>query len=1530
MNRTDYGVLDHFHRLVAEWFVDKVGKPTELQIKAWPSIMQGSHVLITAPTGSGKTLAAFLCAVNQLITGERTLGQTSVLYVSPLKALNNDVQRNLLRPLAELQKIFEKAEEFFPDIGVATRSGDTPQSERRRMLRHPPEILITTPESLNLLLSSQGGRSILTGISTVILDEIHAVVGNKRGVHLITAVDRLVPMCGEFQRIALSATVRPLDSVAEFLGGYRMEGHPHSAHYSPRPVKIIESSQKKRYRIKVRFPEAAARWDERDSFWQPFVDEIKGIILKNRSTLIFTNSRRLCEKITHLVNQDEKNPIAYAHHGSLSREIRTEVERKLKAGELRAIVATNSLELGIDIGALDQVVLLQSPPSLSSAIQRIGRAGHRVGEVSDGALLPIDPEEIVQNAVLAAGVIEQEIEDVHPIQLPLDVLAQIIVSMVGVETWNVDDLCAWIKTSYPYRSISRRQFDLVLNMLDGRYAGSRLRELKPRIAVDRLSNTATIRKGALQDLYFSGGTIPDRGYFHLRHQESSARIGELDEEFVWEARVGQVFTLGTQNWKIERITHNDVFVSPAHPAATAPPFWRAEENLRGFYLSERIGCFLQMADKKLDDPHFKKHLQDVHCLDKTASSELINFLKRQKEETLCCLPHRYHVLVEHVDTGPGGYPGNQIVLHTLWGGRVNRPYAMALEAAWEERYGYRPQVYPSNDCLMLQLPHEVGAAEIFSLVSSSTAQSLLKKKLEGSGFFGARFRECAGRALLLTRRKMNDRMPLWLSRMRSQKLLESVFQYEDFPILLEAWRTCLQDEFELEEVVQVLNELESGAIQWSEVHTSHPSPMAQALTWPQINQYIYMDDELGSGRASRLRTDLLHEVVRSPELRPAVPLALAERFELKRQRLAPGYSPDNPIDLVEWIKERLLLPTSEWQRLLEAIESDHKMDRQELLRSVADRIVFIHPGRTETSTGKEDSLESVIMRPGEPLIVAVEELPRIIFGFYRNSDAICIERIDAAGAFSPETFEDTNLSEVDEDEVFASLLSQWLRYYAPRSIEFIGSTLGLNIERLEGAIESGVDSENLAAGHLVQELDEDAVCDSENYEILLRLMRAEARPAFRTLDLEKLQLFLASLQGITQPEEGREGLFQSLQQLVCFPIAAELIESELFPARMQSYDPSWLDSIMQQSDLLWIGTGKRRVCFCFEPDLDLLQEESRYPVGESPQERVEATPEDKINKGKGSELSELFRDPTARYDFSTLVRFSNQRPVELNQRLWKAVWRGEVTNDTFASLRHAIENNFKVTDLTERSSNRGSRRRRHSSRVAFSRWMGSLPLAGNWLCIAWPEHDDDLLNREERNKDRARLLLERYGILFREILQNELVPFSWPSVFRALRLMELSGEVLTGYFFHGIPGPQFISQQAYHRLQGGMDEDVIYWLSAIDPASLCGLRLEALKGKLPRRVAGTHLVYHGSRLVVESKRRGKSLIFHAAEDDPDLPNYLGPFHHMLTRTFEPMRSITIEKINGRDASESPYLELFRADFDVSVDIAKAVVYRKHF
>ncbi len=1577
--------LNYFHPLVASWFAESIGMPSDLQTLAWPQIAAGEHVLITAPTGSGKTMAAFLWAINQLIAGKWPLGRTRVLYISPLKALNNDIRRNLIRPLSELKAVFTRSGEHLPPIGIGVRSGDTPQSERRRMLREPPEILITTPESLNLLLSSHGGRSMLTSIRTVVLDEIHAVMDSKRGVHLITGVDRLVPLSGEFQRIALSATLRPVETVAQFVGGYRLVGDLRNPGYSARPVHIVSSSQEKAYKLTVRFPEAAADWNDRGSFWQPFVDEIKKIVERNRSTLVFANSRRLCEKLTHLLNEGEQAPLAYAHHGSLSREIRTEVEKKLKAGELRAIVATNSLELGIDIGALDEVILLQAPPSFSSAIQRIGRAGHRVGEVSRGTLFPTDPQDILHTAVLSAGILRQDIEAVHPILSPLDVLAQIIISMTGVETWNLDDLFALLKTSYPYQSLSRRQYDLVIEMLAGRYAGSRLRELKPRIAVDKLDNTVTARKGSLQAVYFSGGTIPDRGYFHLRHNESGARIGELDEEFVWEASIGQVFTLSTQNWKIERITHNDVFVAPARPGAAAPPFWKAEEGLRDSHFSERIADFLEAAEGLLEDPEVKAFFQKtpildtgaaerltgllsarssllhprdslftLRCLDRSAAERLITFLMRQKEATGRPLPHRRHLLMEYINSGPGGYPGNQLVLHTIWGGRINRPFAMALEAAWEGRYGYRPEIYPGNDSIMLQLPHEASGEEIVSLVTSVNFSGLIRKKLEGSGFFGARFRECAGRALLLTRRQLNERMPLWVRRLRSQRLLDSVLQYEDFPILLEAWRTCLKDELDLEGLAKVLADLESGIITWSEAHTGHPSPMAQSISWLQINQYMYMDDQLRSGKGSKLRSDLLHEVVSIPELRPAVSAELAERFELKRQRLSPGYSPDSAPDLIEWVKERLLLPESEWERLLAAIRRDHDLDPETVLESTySAKLGRIHP-------------------PGaaEPLIVALENLPRISLGFNWDIGSLPASRLDSGETFQASQLKnllsqlkDSEQASEDQDELFTAIFSEWFQFYSPRRMEFARATLGLDKDRLAGAVEALIDAERLVSGRLKENDEQDSICDSQNYEVMLRLSRAAAIPAFSALGIEWLQPFLAQWQGLVTPESeaGLDGLFRRIEQLVSYPAPAELWETEIFPARLKPYDFSWLDSIMQQSDLRWVGMSGRRVAFSFEPDLDLLQgaepaqavgppaipsrpdmrflsitdgenasgeRKSKKPLLRLVQAVDKGTEEEAERMEKDADFARLFPDPAVRHNFSTLVGLSNSRPAGLAEMLWKEVWLGKLTNDTFASLRHGIENNFRVSDATAQISG-GSRRRRHSQRTGFSMWKGSLPMAGNWMRIRWPKREEDLLERAEREKERVRLLLDRYGILFRELLQNELPAFSWGNIFRAVRLMELSGEVLTGYFFQGVPGPQFISHEAFRMLQRKFPEETVYWICATDPASVCGIRLDALKGKLPRRVPGTHLVYHGSKLVMESRRSAKTLIFHLPENAPHLQTYLGLLHHLLTRRFQPMRRIVIETINGEDASLSPYAEALKISFDVSPDFKNLILYQKH-
>jgi ATP-dependent Lhr-like helicase len=1477
----DYPVLNLFHPLIRKWFVEKVGIPTDIQVQAWPRVAKGEHVLITAPTGSGKTLTAFLWALQKLITGDWPGGRVRVLYVSPLKALNNDVHRNLLKPLQELRAYFEEAGEMLPPIRVLTRSGDTPQNERRQMLRRPPEILITTPESFNLLLSSKNNRTILNGVETVILDEIHAVLGSKRGTHLITAVDRLVPLAGEFQRLALSATVRPPESVAEFVGGFVAHQACEDYRYQKRPVVILRSSVKKHYNLTVEAVEQNNDGVEQDALWQTLAAALTKVIRQNTATLVFCNNRRTVEKLTRYINDDAGETLVYSHHGSLARELRLAVEHKLKNGELKGIVATNSLELGIDIGELDVVLLVQTPPSLTAAIQRIGRAGHGVGQVSRGILFPIYGRDFVEAAVASFNLAAVEIEPIAPIEAPLDVLAQVLLSMTAAQTWNVDELYAFLKASYPYRNLSRKSYDLLLEMLAGRYADTRLRELNPRIILDKLDHTVKARDGVARLVYQGGGTIPDRGCYDLRLMDNKAKIGELDEEFVWERSVGETFMLGTRVWRIMRVTHNDVEVIPGDQTINIIPFWRAEEQNRDFFYSEKIGLFLEDADKNLEAESFA-HQLSAHGWSAYAVERLIEFLKRQKETAGQPLPHRHHILIEHFADPLNTADSKQVIMHTLWGGKVNRPFAMALAAAWERKFGYPLEVYVSNNSIMLMLPHSFALIDLFSLVPPQNLETLLRSKLESSGFFGAKFRENAGRALLLPRVNFKKRMPLWLNRLRAKKLMAAVTPYADFPIMLETWRTCLKDEFDLETVKLLLDEINDGRISISETVTSQPSPFASDVIWRQTNKYMYEDDTPFSGKQSGLSQELLKELVYSPHLRPEIPKALVRELDGKLKRTAPGYAPTDGEELLLWVKERLFIPADEAASLFAAMErddrsTDNNLSLEKIKRTLGGKAAWLHLPGTE-----------------QPGLCALEILPRIAAGLGIGfSDLILRPLIPqaavqlsaglkkAAALFEQETA--TGPEELRSDT--ALLVNQWLSYYGPVPREFVGRRLGLPAKVCEAVFAALLEEECIVVDVLIQGACEEEVCDRENLERLFAMARRTRRPEFKPLPVTALPLFLATCQGVVEKGSTMEDLEERFEQLFGLISQAQLWEEAILPARMEPYYTAWTDSLMQTSDLIWFGRGNKRVGFCFREDLEL------FPSGEECQGE-----EDK------AQARALFPDPWGKYDFFALSRHTGLPSDVLTLRLWRHVWQGSVTNDSFAALRRGILTKF--TPLQAEG-------KRVGRRAGYSRWSASRPLHGNWYVL--PESkESDLIEREELVKERIRQLFSRYGVLFRELVQQELPGMQWRRIFRALRLMEFSGEIYAGHFFEQITGLQFASLEAIRFLRKGFNEESIYWLNAADPASPCGLKLPGVDEDLPARLPANFIVFHGTWLKVVAKRNGKELLIKAGPDDPALPAYFAFCKTLLTREFNPLQSIVVESINGQPALESPYKKVLQS------------------
>src|SRR3954470_1363383 len=960
-----HGSLSRFSEPTRAWFAAAFAEPTAAQVGAWEAIGAGKHALVVAPTGSGKTLSAFLWSLDRLLTSPRPSDRskrTRVLYVSPLKALAVDVERNLRSPLTGIRHTAERLGQPVPELTVGVRSGDTPAGDRRKLVTQPPDILITTPESLFLMLTSQA-REGLRGVETVIIDEVHAVAGTKRGAHLAVSLERLDALLERpAQRIGLSATVRPLEEVARFLrgsGAGEIVAPPRTKEGGLQVVVPVEDMT-----APEAFDEESDEPTRAQSIWPHVEEHVVDLIEQHKSTIVFANSRRLSERLTARLNEiateratgeraePHKSPaeiiaqsgssrgieavIAKAHHGSVSKEQRALIEDDLKRGRLPAVVATSSLELGIDMGAVDLVVQIESPPSVASALQRVGRAGHQVGEVSRGVLFPKHRGDLAQTAVAVQRMRTGAIESLSVPTNPLDVLAQQVVAATAMDAWQVDDLYDLMKRTAGFAQLPRSAYDAVLDLLSGRYPSDEFAELRPRIVWDRVTGALTGRPGAQRLAVTSGGTIPDRGLFGVflvGGEGPGRRVGELDEEMVYESRVGDVFALGATSWRIEDITHDRVLVTPAPGVPGRLPFWKGDALGRPAELGEAIGAFTRELGSSSRESAVA--LAEDRGLDPWAAGNLVGYVHEQVEST-GVLPSDRTLVVEKFRDELGDW---RLVVHSPYGTPVHAPWALAINARLRERYGIDGQAVASDDGIVIRIPDtdaEPPGGDVI-VFEPDEIDTVVTDEVGGSALFAARFRECAARALLLPRRDPGRRSPLWQQRQRSAALLEVAARYPSFPIVLEAVRECLQDVYDLPALVATMRRVERREIQVVDVATPQPSPFARTLLFGYVAQFVYEGDSpIAERRAAALSLDqgLLAELLGRAELRELLDPEVLAEVEAELQRLAPDRRARDAEGVADLL--RMLGPLSTEEVAARATEGVDAAEAGRWLTSLAD------------------------------------------------------------------------------------------------------------------------------------------------------------------------------------------------------------------------------------------------------------------------------------------------------------------------------------------------------------------------------------------------------------------------------------------------------------------------------------------------------------------------------------------------------------------------------------------------------------------
>jgi len=1456
--------LAPFGPAVRAWFEATFEAPTPAQAQGWAAIAAGRSTLIHAPTGSGKTLAAFLWCLDRLVEDPRpeptraSPGSVRVLYISPLKALTYDVERNLRAPLAGIALAAQRLGMEPPRISIASRTGDTPAADRRDLVRHPPDILVTTPESLYLLLTSQA-REILTGVEQVIVDEVHAIAGTKRGAHLALSLERLERLRGDdarpLQRIGLSATQRPLETIASFLGGAG-EG---------REVAIVDAGARKPLELQVIVPvEDMARLGEvlplddqpggpvlggelRTSIWPAIHPRILELIRAHHSTIVFTNSRRLAERLAQRLNELAGEELVRAHHGSIAREQRLEIEEELKAGRLPALVATSSLELGIDMGAVDLVIQVESPTSVARGLQRIGRAGHQVGEPSKGVIFPKYRGDLLETAVVVRGMRDGRIEPTVMPRNPLDVLAQQLVAMTIEQRFTVDELLGIVRRAAPFETLTREVLEGVLGMLAGAYPSDEFAELKPRVTWDRITDVIEGRRDARTVAVTSGGTIPDRGLYPVFLQgEAGApgrRVGELDEEMVYELRAGMhgdVVVLGASSWRVAEITPNRVTVTPAPGVPGKLPFWHGDAVGRPVELGRAIGEFMRGMEADLArGPRGRAkaavRLHEEHDLDDLAAENLLAYLEDEREAT-GALPTDRRIVIERFRDELGDW---RLVILSPFGGRVHAPWTLALEARLKERLGLEVQTIYSDDGIAIRLPEgdaTLEGVEELLFPDPDEIEDLVVGRVGQSSLFASRFRENAARALLLPRRRPGARTPLWQQRQRAADLLSVASRYGSFPILVETYRECLADVFDLPALREILGGVQRRELTVHSVETARASAFASSLLFDYVAAYMYEGDAPMAERRAQALTldrDLLRELLGQEELRELLdPAALAD-LELSLQALAD---------------DRMAVTVDQVHDLLRRL-GDLSPDEAGA-RTVG--------GRVEASLFLAElasTRRAVRARiAGEERWIAIEDVAR-----YR----------DGVGVSAPPGVPGAFLGPVAG--ALDGLLARFARTHGPFVAAEPARRWGLPVGVVDDALHRLVAAGTLLAGEFRPGGADRELCDPEVLRLLRRRSLATLRREVEPVDPVTLARFLPAWQGVApspsatgsagSPFRGSaalERLAEVVDQLAGLPIPASVLERDVLPARIPGYQPRLLDELGAMGEVTWVGRGS------------LGRDDGRVVLLRPGREHLRPVdPPDGVERPAG-DIHERLRAHLRRRGacfYRELFTASGARSDrEVLDALWDLVWTGEVTNDTFAPLRA----------LRWKRPSKDNRPR--AGRLTA---LGPPEAAGRWSLV-----DDESAagpSRTERVHAQAMALLERHGVLTREAVAGEAVDGGFSAVYPVLRLMEEGGRIRRGYFVDGLGAAQFALPGAVDRLRALRDQPgevagdhgrVAHLLAAADPANPYGAALAwPRRGEGDRRpfqrAAGAYVALVDGAAVLYLDRGGTSLQVLPAGDDPE-------------------------------------------------------------